>query len=102
MGIVRVACTVINGLLIRNAIDGVDDGTGDGVKQAGHGPAIRLNGPSARDTGVGATDRRDLEPGITEVDEDFMTEWLRQNAKNPFVVDEWVYVVEHSEVPNAP
>lgn len=103
MATVKVACTVINGLLIRNQIEGVDDGTGDGVKQAGHGPAIRLSGPSGRDTGVGATDRQDLDPGITEVESEFMTEWLRQNAKNPFVVSNRVYIVpEQPVVPNAP
>lgn len=95
--IVRVACTVPNGVMIRMTKAGPDDGTGDGQKMMGHeGPGVRLNGPSSLQTGAGATERRDLAPGITEVDAEWMARWLDQNGLNPLVAQGAVRVLEEN------
>lgn len=95
---VKIACTFPNGIFIRKSKPGVDDGTGDGEKMPGHdGPAIRLNGPSALHTGVGATQRTDLPPGLTEVEDDWWNVWLGQNEKNPLITQKVIYVVEEEK-----
>lgn len=95
---VKVACTFPNGLMIRKSKPGVDDGTGDGEKMPAHdGPGVRLNGPSALHTGVGATQRDDLPPGITEVDGEWWDAWLAQNPENPLITQKVIYLLEEDE-----
>lgn len=90
---VRVACLIPNGLMIRlwHRSERPEDG---GSSIVADGPGIRLNGPSSTQTGAYATQRMDLEPGITEIDADWMTAWLEQNKASPFVGDRLIYVVE--------
>lgn len=97
--LVRVACLVPNGLMIRRFKPGSDD---DGGALVADGPGIRLNGPSSLHTGVGATQRTELEPGITEVDAEWIDGWLAQNPadKNQMVGDRLVYVVKDDEPGN--
>ena len=79
---VKVACTVVNGIMIRRSKPGFDDGTGDGMKPMVHdGPGIRLNGPSALHTGAGNTTREDLDPVITEVDDEWMKPGLSRTRR---------------------
>ena len=98
---VKIACHVPNGIIIRLAKIGPDDGTGDGEKMMGHdGPGVRLNGPSALHTGAGNTSRGDLPPGLTDVEEGWWAAWLAQNPKNPLVTMKQVYVApEEAENP---
>lgn len=101
---VKIACMVPNGILIRLSKPGFDDGTGDGVKMIAHdGPAIRLSGPSSLHTGVGATHRDDLEPGVTEIDDAWWAKWLSQNENNTLVTLGMVKVLpEEPTGPNPP
>lgn len=80
---VRVACTITNGIMLQVWKPGFDDGTGKNP-MIHDGAAVRLNGPSARDTGAGATHRTDVEPAITEVDADWWAAWKKQNTLNPY------------------
>ncbi len=90
---VKIACHVPNGIMIRRSKDGPDDGTGDGVRMKAHdGPGVRLNGPSALHTGAGNTHGADLPPGITEVDPEWWAGWLEQNQQNPLITLKQVYV----------
>lgn len=91
----RVACRVPNGVVIRLSKPGVDDGTGTGLREFAHdGPGIRLNGPSSLHTGAGNTDGHDLDPGITEVDAEWMGKWVAQHALDPLVLQRQVYVAD--------
>jgi hypothetical protein len=95
---VKVGCRVVNGLMIHRWKVGYDDGTGDGVKPMVHdGPGIRLNGPSSLHAGVGNTEGAGLEPGVTEVDAEWMGAVLEQNKMNPFFVQNQVYVIDEAE-----
>lgn len=100
---VKVACLIPNGIMIRRSKQGFDDGTGDGVKPMIHdGPGIRLNGPSSLHTGAGATDRQDLPVAITEVEDEWWAAWLEQNQNSPLVTMKQVYVLsEDAENPTA-
>ncbi len=93
---VKIACHIPNGIVIRRSKIGPDDGTGDGVKMMGHdGPGIRLNGPSSLHTGAGNTERPDLPPGITEVPDDWWSAWFAQNdGKNPLLTMNQVHVLK--------
>jgi hypothetical protein len=97
--LVRVACLVPNGLLIRRFKPGPEDGGGALVAV---GPGIRLNGPSSLHTGVGSTERKELDPGITEVDAEWMDAFLAQNPadKNQMIADRLVYVMKDDEPGN--
>lgn len=95
---VKVYCGQINGLMIRLFKKGYDDGTGDGVSpMVADGPGVQLNGPSSLNTGAGATDRRDLPPGETWVDSEWIARWMEQNAQNPFVTGGLIYVGPEEE-----
>jgi hypothetical protein len=98
---VKVACTILNGMTICKFKPGYDDGTG--VKpMTRDGLAIRLNGPSSLGAGAGNSDGQGLEPGITEIPDDWgFDAWLKQNEQNPFVAEKLVYLVK-DEDPNAP
>lgn len=97
---VRIACHQVNGLMLQNWKPGYDDGTGDGVKTViKDGPAIRLNGPSAREAGVGNTERTGAEPGITEVDAEWWGKFETANrGKNPLIDDK---IIEKMDDPPA-
>jgi hypothetical protein len=98
---VKIACHVPNGIMIRRSKEGFDDGTGDGVKPIIHdGPGIRLNGPSALHTGAGNTAREDLPPGLTEVEDDWWEAWFSKNQQNPLVTMKQVYVAPPEEAEN--
>ena len=97
----KVACKVLNGLLIQAWKPGYDDGTGDGVKSViKDGPAVRLNGPSSLHAGAGNSSGAGLEPGITEVDGEWFAAWLEQNKLNPFVAEGLIYAIEEPADPN--
>lgn len=101
MPVVRIACLIPNGIAIRLSKIGWDDGTGDGVKPMVHdGPGIRLNGPSSLHAGAGNTSPVDVEPGVTEVDEEWWGKWLTQNARNPAVEMKHIFVLPEEEKPN--
>jgi hypothetical protein len=86
MSIVKVACSVVNGVMIRLYKEGYDDGTGDGIKpMVKDGPGVRLRGPSALYAGTANAGGDDLVPEITEVDAEWFAEWMKQNAQNPMV-----------------
>lgn len=93
---VRVACLIPNGLMIRVTVAGPDDGTGDGQKMMGHGGGYRLNGPSSRQMGVGATARQDVAPGVTDVPADYMSLWFKQNELNEIVRQRQVWILEEN------
>lgn len=100
---VRVACTVLNGLMIHKWKKGFDDGTGDGeAPMVRDGAGIRLNGPSALHAGTGNSGGVGLKPAFTEVDAEWFAAWLEQNKLNPFVAEGFVYEEKDDEVPNAP
>lgn len=91
--IVRVACTIPNGIMIRLQKPGPDDGTG--VRMIAHdGPGIRLNGPPGHDTGAGATEPTGLEPGITELDAEWWAAWSKQHAMDPLLTGGHIRVIE--------
>lgn len=93
---VRVACLVPNGYMIRLSKPGFDDGTGDGARPTVHdGPGVRLNGPSALNTGAGSTES--AEPGVTEVDAGWFDRWLKQHELDPVVTMDQVYVLDDGE-----
>jgi len=95
---VKVACLIPNGIMIRLSKVGWDDGTRDGVKPMVHdGPGVRLNGPSPLHTGAGNTSPPDLDPGITEVDAEWWGKWLTQNALNPAVEMKQIYLLEEAK-----
>lgn len=101
MANVKVACKVVNGLMIHKWKKGYDDGTGDGVSPFVHdGPGIRLNGPSSLHAGTGNPAGVDVAPGITEIDGEWIAAWLEQNKLNPFVAEGFIYVVDESKGPN--
>lgn len=90
---VRVACLVPNGIMIRLQKDGPDDGGGRSVV-VHDGPGVRLNGPSGHNTGAGATAPEGMEPGYTEVDAEWFEAWLKQHRLDPLVTGKHVRVVE--------
>lgn len=94
--IVRVACAVPNGVMIRRWKPGYDDGTGF-KPTIPDGPAVQLNGTSAVAAGVGNTSPSGLDPGITEVDAEWWDAWLAQNGENPLVAMEHVWVLKDPE-----
>lgn len=93
--LVRVACMIPNGLMIRATIERPDDVTGKPIPVAS-GPGVRLNGPDTRQMGAGATNRQDVEPGVTEVDAEFMAAWMRANAQNPVVAGRQVWILDEN------
>lgn len=96
---VKVACTVPNGITLRLYKSGYDDGTGDGVKPMVYdGDQVRLAGPSSLHTGAHATARGDIEPTLTEVDGEWWAKWIKQNENNPAVTGG--HIREHREQPN--
>jgi hypothetical protein len=89
---VKVACYHPNGVMLNLFKPGFDDGTG--VKQMiRDGVGHRLNGPD-RDS-----EKAHL-PGITEVPDAWMAEWLKQNELNPMVAMNHIYVLKEGEEPN--
>lgn len=99
--LVKVACMVPNGVMIRLSKPGYDDGTGDGAKMPGwDGPGIRLNGPAAVDSGVGNTDCKGLEPGVTEIESGWWSSWLEQHKLDPLVTMEQVYLLKEEPKEN--
>lgn len=98
---VKVACTVLNGITIVKWKRGFDDGTGDGeAPMIKDGDPIRLRGPSSLRAGAGNPDGNGLEPVITEVPDEWdFPAWLEQNKKNPFVLKGLISRVEDA-VPN--
>lgn len=100
---VKVACTIVNGIVIQKWKTGYDDGTGDGVKfPVKDGIALRLNGPSARHAGVGNTEGVGQAAAITEVPDDWgFDRWLEANKLNPFVAEGMISKVE-DEAPADP
>lgn len=99
MGTIKVACRVVNGIKLRLFKQGFDDGTGDGQRPTVvDGAAVTLKGPSSLNTGAGATAPSGLEPVINEVDQDFITRWLEQNAENPLRLQGMVYLADQPEV----
>jgi hypothetical protein len=103
MKLVKVACHVPNGIMIRRYKAGFDDGTGDNVKPMVHeGAAVRLNGTGALQTGAGSTHRDDIPPGITEIDAEWWAAWLGENAGNPLVTGKYIFAIkEDDEEPTA-
>jgi hypothetical protein len=86
---VRVACLVPNGIMIRLQKDGRGDAGVPVLVQ--DGPGVRLNGPSTRNTGAGTTAPEGMEPGYTEVDAEWFKAWLDQHKMDPLVTGEHVY-----------
>lgn len=96
--IVRVGCSVLNGVMIQLHKPGYDDGTGDGVRPfVKDGPGIRLNGPPAILAGAGNSDGQGQKPGETEVDAEWMGKWLEQHVLDPLVVGKYVFIIESEE-----
>lgn len=92
---VRVACRVSNGIMLR-LYKQAPAYMGETLLPDGAG--VRLSGPSSLHTGAGSSDRRDLQPGITEIDADWWSSWLAQNPgdKNQMVGDGLIYAVEEN------
>jgi hypothetical protein len=103
MGMVKVACHHIGGLSIRLFRQGWDDGTGSGIKPiVPVGAPVVLSGPpNRRDSlGTNSSGRVANSFGITEVDEEFMNEWVAQNSgKNPLLDSGVVYVLKDDAAP---
>lgn len=76
--VVRVACSVPNGIALRLSQEFTEFGI-KGMRLVGD-PVI-LRGPTSP--------RSDFSPGeeITDVDAEFWAKWLAQNARNPLVVN---------------
>lgn len=101
MGTVTVGCKVLNGVMIRLSKRGYDDGTGDGERPFVHdGPGIRLNGPSALGAGTGDASGQGLEPGLTDVNAEWMASWLDQHKLDPLVTGGHVFVVDETKGEN--
>lgn len=90
---VRVACMIPNGLMLRATGEHPNELTGR-PEPISTGPGIRLNGPDARLMGVGATARQDVAPGVTEVDAEFMTAWLRVHENDALVTTRQVWILD--------
>lgn len=96
---VRVACLIPNGLMLR--------ATGERLDEVGRsipvsvGPGVRLNGPDARLMGAGATARQDVAPGVTDVDAEFMTAWLRVHERDALVTTRQVWILDENPTPGA-
>ena len=101
---VKVACKVVNGVMLQKWKRGFDDGTGDGeAPTVKDGLAFRLRGPSALHTGAGNTSGADLDPVINDVPDDFrFADWLKQHEKSQFVADGFIYEVKDEENPAVP
>ena len=99
---VKVACHLVNGMMIRLFREGYDDGTGDNVRpMIVDGPGVRLNAPEGKLAGTGdPSGGKHLPPGITEVEENWMRAWLKQNAQNPFVAEGLIYIIDEGQGPN--
>lgn len=93
--LVKVACTIPNGLTIHLPGVSHDDGTGRQV--AAMGQEITLRGPGALALGVNQTTSD--QPIFTEVDGEAMDAWLAHNALNPVVTSGSVYVIGEVEHP---
>ena len=97
---VKVACHVVNGLMIRLFKRGWDDGTGDGVApMVVDGPGVRLTGIHAIHAGAGNTEAKTRPPGITEIDGEWFDRWLVQNQQNPFVKDGMIHLLKEDVPP---
>lgn len=92
---VRVACMIPNGLMIRLQRPSEDPETGRPTSIPS-GTGVRLNGPSSRLMGAGATTRQDVNPGETDVDEAFMREWLDQHQLDAVVTTRQVWIIEEN------
>lgn len=99
----KVACSIMNGIIIQKWKTGFDDGTGDGVSNVvKDGTAIRLNGPPALLSGVMNPAGAGQQPGITEVPDEWrFDDWLKANEQNPFVAEGMIRKVE-DEAPAVP
>lgn len=97
----KVACTILNGIIICKWKRGFDDGTGDGeAPMVKDGPAIRLNGPTGQHAGTGNPSGAGLPPAFTEVPDDWgFDTWLEQNKMNPYVAEGFISLAK-DEVPN--
>jgi len=94
---VKIRCGVANGIELQLWKQGFDDGTG--VKPTVvDGLPVRLKGPSGLRAGVGNTNLKDLIE-VTEVDAEWWSKWLAQNAKNPMVEMGFIGPVEE-KTPN--
>lgn len=83
---IRVSCSIPNGIELRLFVRGVDDGTGaHPYVEDRSRPRVFLAGPSSLHAGVGNTMMTTQEPAVTEVDEEYFAEWLKQNEKNTLV-----------------
>lgn len=89
---VKVACLIPNGIMVRLFRQAEHEFGQKGMVP--DGAAIRLNGPSALMTGAGNTSPEDVEPGITEVDPDWIDRWMKQNPENSLVTMRQVYVLD--------
>lgn len=97
---VKVACSVVNGIAIRLSEPGYDDGTGKPARAAGG--YVTIPGPSSLNTGVNNTTSYD--PVISDIDADFIERWMEANQKNPMVTGGMLVVLheEQNEAEPAP
>lgn len=97
--VVKVACSIVNGLKLRVSRPGYDEGTGSGMKMpAFDAQQVTLKGPSPIDAGVGSpSSSKTGGVGITEVDAEFFARWLEQNERNPIVQQGCVRVIEDDQ-----
>lgn len=87
---VKVACSVVNGIAIRLSEPGYDDGTGKPARAAGG--YVTIPGPSSLNTGVNNT--VSYEPVVSEIDADFIERWMEANQKNPMVTSGMLVVLQ--------
>jgi len=87
--LVKVACTIPNGLTIHLPGISHDDGTGKQI--ASMGQKITLKGPGA--LALGVNQPTSDESILTVVDEEVMNAWLAHNALSPMVTGGAVYIV---------
>lgn len=84
---VKVACSIPNGLELHLFVQGFDDGTGVKPMHRDYTqPRVFLSGPNSIGAGVGNTMLNGAEPVHTEVPAPFFETWLKQNENNPLVV----------------
>jgi hypothetical protein len=97
MAKIKVACHMENGVMLNLFKKGYDDGTGDGVAPTiRDGAGVRLNGPAGKS---GGTNGGESPPGVTEVDGEWFTKWLKQNELNPMVGMNLIYAMQEVENP---
>lgn len=81
---VKVACRIVNGITIGRYEPGEDDGTGSRPMRR-IGAPVHLNGVSGVAAGASDSDGSCAEPGITEVDRDWMRAWMSENQGSDLV-----------------